>query len=88
MFWQLLHELTWGWLSKFEGRPTIFCSAERKWMPMDHSKSKKHEGMGYNWLSKLWLEEVQNCCIGETTRDFALLFTGWYHFITVYWTIK
>jgi len=35
-----------GVLGKLEGREALdVCSGEGKWVPMDHSKSKKHEGL-------------------------------------------
>jgi len=35
-----------GWISKLEGRVTLdIASSKGKWVPMDHSKSKKHEGL-------------------------------------------
>jgi len=34
-----------GVLSKLEGRKAIVCISKGKWVPMDHSKSKKHEGV-------------------------------------------
>jgi len=34
-----------GVLRKLEGSPTIICNYEGRWVPIDHSKSKKDEGV-------------------------------------------
>jgi len=45
-----------GWVSKPEGRETIGGGSQKgKWVPMDHSKSKKHEGVG------VYLAIASNC---------------------------
>jgi len=41
----LIARIELGVLSHLEGRKAIVCISKGKWVPMDHSKSKKHEGV-------------------------------------------
>jgi len=44
--YDLYARIVLGWVSKPEGRETFAGGSQKgKWVPMDHSKSKKHEGL-------------------------------------------